>query len=128
MKVFHGRTDEALSELRSSTFTGTVWADPVMPSTANVGINNVFFAPGGRTFWHEHEQGQVLHVTGGRGWVCVEGSEPQQIRAGDVVWIGPHERHWHGASEGSFMIHMAISLGKAQWQEAVSAQDYPAQR
>lgn len=99
-----------------------------MPATANVTINHVFFAPGGRTYWHSHEQGQVLNVTAGSGWVCVEGSEPQLIRTGDVVWIGPHERHWHGASEGSFMSHMATSLGKTLWEEAVSQQDYAAQR
>ena len=76
MKVFHGRTEGAPSELRSSTFTGTVWADPIMPSTANVQINNVFFAPGGRTHWHSHAQGQILNVSAGSGWICLEGSEP----------------------------------------------------
>lgn len=126
MKVFHGRTEGAPSELRSSTFTGTVWADPIMPATANVAINNVFFAPGGRTHWHSHEQGQVLHVTSGSGWVCLEGSEPQRIRAGDVVWIGANERHWHGAGAATFMVHMATSLGKTLWQEAVSEDDYVA--
>lgn len=125
MKVFHARSEGAVSELRSSTFSGTVWADPIMPATADVTINNVFFTPGGRTYWHAHEQGQVLHVTGGSGWICLEGSEPQSIRAGDVVWIGAHERHWHGASDSSFMIHMATSLGKTLWQEPVADADYP---
>lgn len=124
MKVFHGRTEGAASELRSTTFTGEVWADPIMPLTDGVTINNVFFAPGGRTHWHTHEYGQVLHVLSGRGWVCLEGSEPQPIRAGDVVWIGPNERHWHGASESSFMSHMATSLGKVTWEQAVSPDDY----
>lgn len=125
MKVFHGRVQGAASEQRGATFTGTVWADPVMPSTNGVGINNVFFSPGARTHWHTHEYGQVLHVTSGQGWICKDGEEPQQIRMGDVVWIGPHERHWHGAAENSYMVHMAISIGKADWQEAVAGQDYP---
>jgi quercetin dioxygenase-like cupin family protein len=127
MKVFHGRTEGAPSELRSSTFTGTVWADPIMASTGNVSINNVFFAPGARTHWHSHEQGQVLNVTAGSGWICLEGSAPQRIRSGDVVWIGAHERHWHGAAADSFMIHVATSLGTTLWQEAVSDADYAAQ-
>ena len=125
MKVFHGRTEGALSEQRGATFTGTVWADPVMPSTQNVGINNVFFSPGGRTHWHSHELGQVLNVFAGCGWVCLDGNAPQQIKAGDVVWIGPGERHWHGAAAGSYMMHMATSLGKATWAEPVSDKDYP---
>ena len=127
MQVFHGRTEGAASELRSSTFTGTVWGDPIMPSTDNVAINTVFFAPGGHTHWHTHEPGQMLHVIAGSGWICLEGSKPKQIRAGDVVWIGPNERHWHGASESSFMSHMATSLGKTMWQQAVSPQDYSTQ-
>ena len=125
MQVFHGRTEGSASELRTTNFTGEVWGDPIMPMTDNVTINNVFFAPGGRTHWHTHEYGQMLHVLSGSGWICLEGSQPQQIRAGDVVWIGPNERHWHGASESSFMSHMATSLGKVTWEEAVSPQDYP---
>jgi quercetin dioxygenase-like cupin family protein len=80
----------------------------------------VFFAPGGRTYWHAHDRGQILHVTAGQGWVCVEHGEPQTIRQGDVVWIGPNERHWHGASAESYLVHIAISLGKTTWQEEVN--------
>ena len=124
MQVFNGRQKGAVSEQRSSTFSGTVWADPVMPTTDKVTINSVFFAPGARTYWHTHEQGQILQVTSGSGWVCVEGDEPQVIRQGDVVWIPADERHWHGASADTFMIHTATSLGKTVWQEEVSEQDY----
>ncbi len=126
MKVFHARSEGAESELRSATFTGTVWADPIMPTTDGVAINNVFFSPGGRTHWHSHEHGQVLHVTAGSGWVCLDGEKPRPIRAGDVVWIGPNERHWHGAGAASYMLHMATSLGTTTWKEPVSQPDYPA--
>jgi quercetin dioxygenase-like cupin family protein len=127
MKVFHGRTAGAVSERRGNgdTFTGVVWADPVMPSTDGVTINTVCFEPGARTYWHSHERGQILQVTAGQGWICVEGGKPEVIRQGDVVWIGPNERHWHGGSADSFMVHIATSLGKSNWQEAVSERDYP---
>jgi quercetin dioxygenase-like cupin family protein len=124
MKVIHARTPGKQSEKRSETFTGEVWGDSVMPATDNVLINNVFFAPGGRTHWHKHENGQVLHVLAGSGWVCKEGEKPQQIRTGDVVWIAPGERHWHGGAADSYMIHMAISIGKTEWQDAVTQKDY----
>jgi quercetin dioxygenase-like cupin family protein len=127
MKVFHGRVDGARSEQRGATFTGTVWADPVMPATDGVMINNVFFSPGGRTHWHQHEVGQVLYVTAGKGWICKEGEAPQPIRMGDVVWIGPNERHWHGAASDSYMIHMATSIGKTTWEHPVGEAEYPAQ-
>ncbi|HEX4024766.1 MAG TPA: cupin domain-containing protein [Steroidobacteraceae bacterium] len=128
MKVMHGRASGSKSDLRvGGTFTGTVWADPVLPTTEGSGvtINTVFFAPGGHTFWHSHECGQILHVTAGQGWVCAEGGEPQVIRQGDVVWIAPNERHWHGGSADSYLVHIAISLGKSSWQEEVDASDYP---
>lgn len=119
MKVFHGRADGAVSEQRSSTFSGVVWADPIMPTTDTVTIANVSFSPGGRTYWHTHAQGQILQVTSGSGWVCVEGGEPQKIRQGDVVWIPANERHWHGAGTDSYMVHTATSLGKTMWEEEV---------
>ena len=124
MKVFHARQDGTQSEQRGETFTGTVWADPIKPFDEGVQINNVFFTPGARTYWHAHEHGQVLHVTAGKGWICKEGEAPQPIRAGDVVWIGAHERHWHGAASGTYMIHMATSLGKTDWQDEVVQADY----
>ncbi|MBC7621040.1 MAG: cupin domain-containing protein [Candidatus Saccharibacteria bacterium] len=126
MKVFHGRVDGSVSEQRGPTFTGTVWADPIMPSTDGVSINHVFFSPGGRTHWHSHEQGQVLNVTAGKGWICKEGEAPQVIRTGDVVWIGPNERHWHGGAEASYMVHVATSIGMTMWEDAVTDKDYPA--
>ena len=60
MKINRGREAGTRSELRTATFTGEVWADPVLPETDGVLINNVFFAPGARTHWHTHDQGQIL--------------------------------------------------------------------
>jgi quercetin dioxygenase-like cupin family protein len=124
MQVFHGRDRGKPSEQRGPTFTGVVWADPVMPAADGASVNHVFFSPGARTFWHTHERGQVLHVTAGRGWVCTDGGQPQEIRQGDVVWIRPHERHWHGAASDSYMVHLAISLGQVDWQEELPQAEY----
>jgi quercetin dioxygenase-like cupin family protein len=126
MKIISGRAAGAASEQRSSTFTGTVWADPVLPATDGTTINNVFFAPGARTHWHRHESGQVLHVTAGGGLVCSKGGDPQPLSAGDTVWIAPGEMHWHGAAPGSYMIHLAVSLGTTEWHEPVNDDEYPA--
>ena len=124
MQVIHGRADGQPSEQRGKTFTGAVWADPVLAPTDGVSINTVLFTPGARTYWHTHERGQVLHVTAGKGWVCKAGQTPQPIRQGDLVFIAPGERHWHGAAADSYMAHIAISLGQATWQEAVAEADY----
>jgi quercetin dioxygenase-like cupin family protein len=67
----------------------------------------------------------MLNVIAGHGWVCLDGQEPKSIRAGDVVWISPQERHWHGAAAGSYMLHTATSIGKTDWGSAVTDQEYP---
>ena len=108
------------------SFSGTVLPYVIMPSTDGVSLNNVTFTPGARTFWHRHENGQILQVITGRGLVTMEGEAPQVIRAGDVVWIPPGDRHWHGAAPDSPMTHTAISLGVTAWEDAVSEADYTA--
>jgi quercetin dioxygenase-like cupin family protein len=123
MQIFHGRGKDAKSESRGATFTGQVWADPVMPATDGVAINNVFFTPGARTYWHTHGQGQILQVLAGKGWICVENQPAQPLRAGDTVWIPADERHWHGAAADSYLLHTAISLGRTDWQDEVAEAD-----
>ncbi|MEV6634788.1 cupin domain-containing protein [Actinoplanes sp. NPDC051470] len=119
MRIVHGRADGRASE-RRATVTGDVWFDQVLPATDGTTIATVFFAPGARTFWHSHENGQILQVLSGRGLICPDGETPQPIQAGDTVWVPPGERHWHGAAPDSFMSHTAISLGETRWAEEVT--------
>ncbi len=124
MQIIHGRAAGSSSERRSATFTGEVWADPVLLPTDGVTINNVFFAPQARTHWHTHEGGQVLMVTYGQGKIRAEAGDEHRIRPGDTVWISPGERHWHGAAETTCMAHVAISLGGQDWLESVTDEQY----
>jgi quercetin dioxygenase-like cupin family protein len=112
------------TEQRTATFTGTVYADTVLDGTDGAAVTSVFFAPGGRTFWHSHERGQVLHVLQGRGMVATEGEPPQPIGPGDVVWAAPGEVHWHGGGPQSMLLHLAVSLGRTSWRGPVSDADY----
>jgi quercetin dioxygenase-like cupin family protein len=126
MKIIRGRAPGAASEQRTSTFTGTVWADPVLPTTDDVTINNVFFTPSARTHWHRHERGQVLHVTAGSGLVCTHGAAPRRLGAGDTVWVPAGELHWHGAGTDGYLLHLAVSLGTTEWHQPVSDDEYGA--
>ena len=127
MKIIHGHAEGSSSERRSATFTGEVWADPILAPTEGVTINHVFFAPQARTHWHTHERGQLLMVTYGQGKVRTEAGDEHRIRPGDMVWISPGERHWHGAAEATCMAHIAVSLGDPEWLEPVTDEDYRAQ-
>lgn len=113
-------------------FTGNVRID--MPfqaaAPARVGGATVTFAPGARTAWHTHPLGQTLIVTAGSGLIQKEGQPVERIRPGDMVWIAPGERHWHGASPTTGMTHIAIAEsldGRAvDWLEQVSDEQYQA--
>lgn len=111
-------------------FTGTVRIDPLFqPSApARAAGSSVTFEPGARTAWHTHPLGQVLIVTAGFGLVQRDGAPVEEIRPGDVVWIEPDERHWHGASPTTAMTHIAVQEaldGRAvEWMEKVSYEQY----
>ncbi|TIM10108.1 cupin domain-containing protein [Mesorhizobium sp.] len=111
-------------------FTGAVRIDPLFQASApaRVGGASVTFEPGARTAWHTHPLGQTLIVTAGLGRVQREGAPVEEIRPGDVVWISPGVKHWHGASATTAMTHLAIqeSLdGKpVEWLEKVSDEQY----
>jgi quercetin dioxygenase-like cupin family protein len=112
------------SEQRGATFTGRVWADPVLGAEDGVIVNNVFFEPKARTHWHTHEVAQVLYVLAGEGWVQVRGGRGGPITTGDTVHISAGEEHWHGAAGDTYMLHLAVSVGATEWLDKVSDEDY----
>ena len=125
------RSGEQPSQTGSAEyFTGTVRIDSLFDASppARVFGASVTFEPGARTAWHTHPLGQTLIVTAGKGRVQREGGPIEEIRAGDVVWFPPGEKHWHGASSTTAMTHIAIVEklnGKsAEWLEKVSDEQY----
>jgi quercetin dioxygenase-like cupin family protein len=72
----------------------------------------------------------MLIVTAGCGLHQRWGGPIEEIRPGDVVTVGPNEKHWHGASPTTAMTHIAIqeSLdGKnVERMEEVSDEQYKA--
>lgn len=120
--------------LRASSeyFTGTVWQDPIVeaPAPANLRALRVSFEPGARTAWHTHPLGQTIYVTDGVGLVQRDGGPVQVVRAGDVVFFEPNERHWHGASPKTGMVHIAMQEAKdgkhVDWAEHVTDAQYSA--
>ena len=112
-------------------FTGTVRVDGAFQGTgpARVSGATVTFEPGARTAWHTHPLGQTLIVTAGVGWVQRWAGAARRIGPGDVVWIPPGVKHWHGATADAPMTHVAIAerLGgqSVDWLEQVADAQYP---
>jgi quercetin dioxygenase-like cupin family protein len=111
-------------------FTGSVRVDPLFQANAPSRTSGAYvtFEPGARSAWHTHPLGQTLIVTAGSGRVQHWGNPIQEMREGDVVWIPPGQKHWHGASPNSAMTHIAIQEhldGKVvEWMEKVSDEQY----
>ena len=111
-------------------FTGTVRIDRLFQpeEPARAAGASVTFEPGARTAWHTHPLGQTLIVTFGCGLVQQWDGPIEEIRPGDVVWIPPGEKHWHGATSTTAMTHTAIQEqldGKTvDWMEKVSDKQY----
>ena len=114
----------------ADNFTGSVRVDSRFKGSdpARVSGAIVTFEPGARTAWHMHPLGQILIATVGVGLVQAWGGPVQVIRPGDVVWIPPGVKHWHGATPTNGMSHIAITEtldGKTVgWMEKVSDEQY----
>ncbi|MCC4621575.1 cupin domain-containing protein [Xanthomonas cassavae CFBP 4642] len=113
-------------------FTGKVRIDAPFQADApaRVGGATVTFEPGARTAWHTHPLGQTLIVTAGAGRVQEWGKPAQDIRPGDIVWIPPGVKHWHGANATVAMSHIAIAEAvdgsPVTWLEQVTDAQYAA--
>ena len=92
------------------------------------GVGSFTYGSGARTYWHTHPLGQLLVVTSGRGWVQIEGEPVRIIGPGEVVWIPPGAKHWHGATRSSTMTHVGVSESQegsvVSWLEPVSDEHY----
>lgn len=114
-------------------FTGDVYVSPIYkgddPSRMIVSL--VRFTPGAYTNWHSHAVGQTLHVTGGIGLAATRDGKVIRMRPGDTVHTPPGEEHWHGATKGNFLCHLAMLEGigtgdGTTWLEPVTDEQYQA--
>ena len=72
--------------------------------------------------------GQILLVTGGRGWYQQWEKPALALKPGDVVNIPAGVKHWHGAAKDSWFSHLAVAVpaegASNEWLEQVSDEEY----
>lgn len=129
MKI-HRKEDQKWQDAPTQHFTGEPRLVQLFQADApaRAGAALVSFEPCHRSDWHTHPLGQTLIVTEGVGLHQVWGGPIEEIHVGDVVSVGPDEKHWHGASPTRGMTHIAIAEaldGKVvDWLEKVTDEQY----
>lgn len=119
-------------KLSSDWFTGNAYLYPLLAKDKNneFSLGSVTFQPGARTNWHTHPKGQVLIVTEGEGFYQETGRPAQALKKGEVVNIPENVEHWHGASDRSIFVHIAITNYKDDknvvWLKPVTDEEYSA--
>ncbi len=116
-------------------FTGNSFINPLTdPSACPLSFANVTFEPGCRNNWHIHYAekggGQILLCIAGKGWYQEYGKPAQALKPGDVVYIRPGCKHFHGAQKDSWFSHIAVECPgencRNEWCEPVSDEEYNA--
>jgi quercetin dioxygenase-like cupin family protein len=116
MKVI--RKDEGEVQ-QGKTFTKTTFLQRMleMQQPDGMSLTMVTFEDGSLTHWHEHPGEQLLYIVEGEGRVGTE-TEEFTVKAGDVVYSAPGEKHWHGAAPGQTMKHISITtVGAPRWED-----------
>ena len=113
----------------SKYFVGTAYLSMLVTDNKfDCRVGNVTFEPRARNNWHKHPGGQILLVTGGRGYYQESGKPARELHPGDVVEIAPNVKHWHGAARDSWFVHLAIETnvqaGPPEWLEPVTDEEY----
>ena len=131
MLISRSSTESQTGKGPAEWFTGDVYIDPVAVPVppSRVLANLVHFMPGARTAWHRHPLGQTLFVVEGLGLCQRRGGPVEVIRPGDRVYVEPDEEHWHGASPGRLMVHLALNEVDerhvaAHWGDHVTDEEY----
>lgn len=83
------------------------------------------FDAGARTYWHSHDNGQLLMVEAGGMRVQRRGEAMKELGAGASDYTGPHVVHWHGAVPGGPATQINVGFGgSAKWFDAVTDAEY----
>jgi 4-carboxymuconolactone decarboxylase len=83
------------------------------------------FEPGARTYWHSHDNGQLLMVEQGRMRVQRRGEAVKEVGVGASDYTGPNVVHWHGATPDAPLVQINVGFGGgSKWFDAVTDAAY----
>jgi quercetin dioxygenase-like cupin family protein len=119
--VWTGRAQQPPAGATPPRFTGTSTAMEAKDLT----IARRRFEPGARTYWHSHDNGQLLLVEQGRMRLQKRGDMMRELGVGQSDYTAPNIVHWHGAAPDQALVQINAGFGGvAKWFEEVSADQY----
>lgn len=87
------------------------------------------FDAGARTYWHSHDNGQLLLVEQGRMRTQKKGGAVRELGVGESEYAGPNIVHWHGATPDGPLVQINVGFGGGtKWLDEVTAAEYDAKR
>lgn len=117
------RNEQSVFKGAAEFFTGDVQVQLMTDVNAYV-----TFAPGARSAWHTHPDGQTLIVVSGKCWTQEWNGKKTEAGVGDIVWCPAGVKHWHGASPDGEMTHVTVTGIKdgknVEWMEKVTDEQY----
>ena len=70
----------------------------------------------------------MLLCTDGAGWYQEWNEQARKLHPGDVVYIVPEVKHWHGASKDEWFTHIVLEIpapgASNEWLEPVDDEQY----
>jgi quercetin dioxygenase-like cupin family protein len=83
------------------------------------------FDAGARSYWHSHDNGQLLLVEKGRMRTAKRGQAMKELGQGESDYTGPNVQHWHGAAPNQDLVQINVGFsGGTKWLEAVTDDEY----
>jgi len=87
------------------------------------------FDAGARTYWHSHDNGQLLLVEQGKMRAQKRGQAARDYGVGDTDFTPPNVVHWHGATPDQPLVQINVQFGgQTKWFDEVTAAEYNAKR
>ena len=87
------------------------------------------FEAGARSYWHSHDNGQLLLVEDGRMRTQKKGGPMKELGKGESDYTGPTVVHWHGAAPAQALIQINVGFGgETRWMEKVTDAEYDGKR
>jgi len=83
------------------------------------------FDAGARSYWHSHDNGQLLMVEKGVMRTQKRGEKMRELNAGESDYTAPNVVHWHGAAPKEPLVQINVGFsGGSKWYEAVTEAQY----